>query len=366
MKTVLFVETGSGFGGSAVCLGNLIRCLDRSAYRPLVAYVAEGLAIRRLRQQGVELVPVHRGRMWWQLVRLIQRRRVDVVHANNELYSHAATILAAHWTRRPCVVHMRGIRPLTRRERWLIRYVDHFVIISQLGRRHYVQEGLPEAHSSVIHDGVDLELFDGPVDGNALRRSLGAQEDTVVVGVVSRLVPMKGHRDFLYALALVRRDCPRVRGVIVGGDVERQPAYLEDLRRQARALGLADSVVFTGWRDDVLALTAAFDIAAQASRYQEGFGTAMMEAMALGKPVVSTAVGGVPELVQDGQTGLLVPPGEPEALACALKRLAGSAAQRRRMGSAGRRRVAQWFDQRRLVKRMEALYEHLLGEAQGK
>lgn len=360
MNTVLFVETGSGFGGSAVCLASLIRYLDRSLYRPMVAHTAEGLAIKRIRRQGVETVALHPGRAWWELTRLIVRRRVDLVHANNELYSHCATILAARATGRPCIVHMRGIRGLTRMERGLIRLVSHFLIISAIGHRHYLNEGLPAQRSSVLYDGVDVEVFNGRVDPEAARREFGFGRDEVVFGIVSRLVPMKGHRDFLEAVALASRRCPAIRAVIVGGDPQPDQSCLRELQAGAQELGLGGRVVFTGWRDDIPAVTAAFDVAVQASRYLEGFGTSVMEAMALGKPVVATAVGGIPELAQQGETALLVPPGDPQAMAEAIVRLAFNAAERSRLGDAGRQRVTQLFDQRRLAKQQEMVYRSVL------
>lgn len=365
MKTILYVESGSGFGGAATCLSSLLRYLDRSAYRPLVGYYRRGLGIERIEKLGVPAIPLHWGWAWLELARLIRRERVDLVHINNELYSHLPGILAARWARRPCVVHMRGIRPLTRRERWLIRYVDHFVIISEHGRRHYIREGIPDARISMIYDGLDLPAFDDQQNRRPMRDRFGFGEDEIVVGMVSRLVPKKGHQDFLQAMSLVARELPHVRGVVVGGDPAPDQHYFMALRQLAKELGLASRVSFTGWRDDISAVTASFDIAVQASHYQEGFGTAIMEAMALGKPVVSTEVGGVPELVGHGEAGLLVPKGDVAALARALRELAVNEQTRHRYGEAGRRRVEQLFDQRRQVLQLEALYRTLLGQERG-
>ena len=364
-QTILFVETGSGFGGSASCLNSLLRCLDQTAYRPIVAYIAEGLGINRIRVQGIKTLRLVRKVVWWQMVQLIERERVALVHANNELYSHAATILAARWTKRPCVVHMRAIRPLTRLERWLIPSVDRFIILSEEGRRRYAGEGVPLEQSRVIHDGVDLALFDGAIDREAIRRSLGLSREHVAVGIVSRLVPGKGHRDdLLPAIAQISREFPQVRCIIVGGDPEPGQPCLQEVQRRVRDLGLERSVLFTGWRDDIPSITSAFDIAVQSSRYIEGFGTALLEAMALGKPVVATAVGGIPELVEDGTTGFLVPPADSGALAAAIRRLVVEGAARERMGRAGRARLEQLFDQRRLAKQLEALYAGMLREEQ--
>ncbi len=362
MKTVLYVESGSGHGGAPACLASLLKCLDRRTYRPLVAYYHEGVGIKRIQKMGVATRRVSPRRAWWELVRLMQRERVDVVHFNNELYSHVPGILAARWMRRPCVVHLRGIRPLTRRERWAIPLVRQFIVISKIARHHYLADGLPAPRTTLVYDGVDLSEFDGQLNREAARRAVGAGPNDLVIGMVSRLVPKKGQQDLLEALARLSRELPQVRGVLVGGDTGRGQRYLKTLQRHARALGLDERVVFTGWRGDIPQLTAGFDIAAQASHYTEGFGTSVMEAMALGKPVVATAVGGIPELVEAERTGLLVPPGQPVALAHALRRLVLNPDERLRMGRAGRARVEQLFDQRHQVMRLEAVYRRLLGE----
>ncbi len=361
MKTILFVETGSGFGGSATCLDSLIRCLDHRKYRPVVAYGASGLGTQRIERQGVSVVQLNEHGALWQLLEIIRRERVDLVHANNEIYSHWGTIVAARLSRRPCIVHMRGIRqPLTRLERLLIPHSAHFIVISQLGLRTYADEGIPLERSSVLYDGIDLEQFNRHLDPQAVRRQLGVRDGELVIGIVSRLVPKKGHKDFLKAVAQIRLTLPQVRAVIVGSDPYPGEPHFHELQGYARELGLADSVIFTGWRDDIPALTAAFDIAAQASHYIEGLGTAVIEAMALGKPVVATAVGGVKEVVVPERTGLLVPPGDPDQLACALRRLVTNEEERQRFGEAGRERARTMFDQRQLSKDLESLYERLL------
>ncbi len=360
MKTILFVETGSGYGGSAVCLASMTEHLDRTAYRPIVAYYHEGMGIERMRQQGIPLVPLHRGRAWWELVHLIRRERVELVHGNNDLYSHIASVLAAGWTHRPYLMHMRGIRPLTRVERWLIRRIMHFIVLSNVGRAFYVEEGMPAERITMIHDALDLTVFNDHLDGRAVRRSLGIPDDAVVVGIVSRLVPKKGHRDLLYAVAQLSRDLPQVRCVVVGGDPRPREGYLKELKALACTLQIQERVIFTGWRNDIPALTSSFDIAVQVSEYLEGFGTSILEAMALGKPVVATAVGAVPEVVEDGKTGRLVPPANLDALTAELRALIMDRALREQYGLAGRERVERLFDQRVQAKAIEALYVRLL------
>ena len=360
MTTVLFVETGSGFGGSAVCLDTLVRHLDPKVFRPVVAHKGEGLAIERIRRQQVTTIHLRPGLLWWQLVCLIRREHVDIVHANNELYSHCGTILAACLTGRSCVVHMRGIRKLTRLEKILIQFVRQFVIISKIGRRHYAQEGVPKSKSCVIYDGIDLEVYGGQRDAAAMRTQLGLRPGQLVIGMVSRLVLKKGHLDFLRAYAALAKEFPQLHALIVGGDPQPNASFLTQLKHFVSAAGLRSRVTFLGWRDDVPQLTSALDIAVQASHYLEGFGTSIMEAMALGKPVVATAVGGVPELVQHQQTGLLYPAGNLAVLEAALRQLITHEEDRSRFGKAGQEVIRYVFDQRMCSQQMEDLYNVML------
>ena len=177
-----------------------------------------------------------------------------------------------------------------------------------------------------------------------------------MVGSLGRLHPQKGFSDLLTAFAQVRQRIPSVR-LFVAGDGELR----DDLEAQARSLGMAAVVTFAGVRADVSEVLAALDVFVLPSLW-EGMPNAVLEAMASGLPVVATAVGGTPEVVVDGVTGLLVPPQDPGALAQAIGHLLRDPDLRRRMGRAGRRRVEEHFDVRETVRQVESLYETLLRE----
>jgi glycosyltransferase involved in cell wall biosynthesis len=196
--------------------------------------------------------------------------------------------------------------------------------------------------SHVVPLGVDLDRF---ASGTPT-----LQKDGVLVGDVARLARQKDHRTLLAAMATVRREHPDARLVLVGDGELR--AELEQL---AAGLGLEGSVLFTGARDDVPDLLASFDVFAHAARY-EGFCLAVVEAQAAGIPVVATAVGGVPEAVANGETGLLVPPGDDHALAAAITRLLEDQPLADRLAAAGRRRVHDLYSERRMVEETLRLY----------
>ncbi|HXF74030.1 MAG TPA: glycosyltransferase, partial [Actinomycetota bacterium] len=206
----------------------------------------------------------------------------------------------------------------------------------------------------VLHHGVDphhLERWSNP-DG--VLADLGIPDGVPVVATVANFKIHKGHRHLLEAASIVRRSLPEARFVLAGvGPTEPR------VREQAAALGLDGSVVFAGLRDDAPRIAAASDLFVLPSE-REGLPIALLEAMALGRAVVATRIGGIPEVVEEGRQGILVPPRDPAALAEAILALLGDPGRRARMGEEARRRAAD-FDLRRAVRRIEDVYEELLG-----
>ena len=214
-------------------------------------------------------------------------------------------------------------------ERFLAAFTDHFIALTEGEKRESAAAGIgyPEKWT-VIHSGVELRTPAVP----ARKLDLGFAADEVVIGTVARLEPVKGVEYFIRAAALLKESIPAVKlrfVVIGGGELE------TNLRSLADSLGLEKTVLFTGFRDDAAALLGALDIYAQPS-LNEAMGRAPLEAQAQGLPVVASAVCGLPDILKEGVTGLLVKPGDPAALAAALETLALSRELRARMGAAAR------------------------------
>jgi glycosyltransferase involved in cell wall biosynthesis len=229
-------------------------------------------------------------------------------------------------------------RPLLARlERWLHGCMDALAGNSQAVVDELVQEGARRERVHLIRNGIDLARFAGPRPRADVRAELGASSDTLVVACVANLIAYKGHADLIAALAAAR-DLPAWELWCVGRD----DGIGTSLRQQAESAGIAAKVRWLGPRADVPDLFAAADIGVLAS-HEEGFPNAVIEAMAAGLPVVATNVGGVPEAVADGATGLLVAPRDPPALSAALRKLGTDPALRRAIGDAGRARIAAEF-----------------------
>jgi glycosyltransferase involved in cell wall biosynthesis len=243
--------------------------------------------------------------------------------------------------------------------RWTAHLDDRVVAVCELARQAEIERaGVAFEHVVTIYNGVDVTQFPvASVQATAqARRAIGMPFKVPLVGSVGRLHPQKGFSDLLTAFVQVRQRIPSAQ-LFVAGDGELR----EGLEAQARSLGMAEAVTFTGVRADVPKILAALDLFVLPSLW-EGMPNAVLEAMAAGLPVVATAVGGTPEVVMDGVTGLLVPPQDPSALAQAIERLLRDPDLRRTMGRAGRRRVEQHFDVRETVRQVEDLYETLLRE----
>jgi glycosyltransferase involved in cell wall biosynthesis len=241
-------------------------------------------------------------------------------------------------------------------ERGLARWTDCLLAVSEAVRQELLAIGVgtPERFR-VVPLGLDLARFETVDTGQGgVRAELGLRADDPVVAIVARLVPIKAHEVFLDAARRVAQTLPTSRFLVVG-DGERRAA----LEALAVELGLGARVRFLGWRRDLERIYADATVVALTSR-NEGSPVSLIEAMAAARPVVATAVGGVPDLVEDGVTGCLVPPDDPAALATSLVALLRDPERRRTLGAAGRARVARSFGAARLVDDVDALYTELL------
>jgi glycosyltransferase involved in cell wall biosynthesis len=229
------------------------------------------------------------------------------------------------------------------------------IAVSESARGAYLATGWDEPERVVVvHNGVAGTPRPGA--GASVRRELGVPANAPVIAMVSTLRPEKGHRVALRAFAALRERFPAASLVVVGDG-----PLLGELEEHARAIG--QSVLMTGYRDDVMAVLDAADMLLHPS-HTDAFPTTLLEAMAASVPIVATAVGGIPEIVRDGQEALLVgPPPTAPKVAAALDRLLADADLRRRLGAAGRARFERHFTLRRWVQQTRAVYDDVVAEA---
>ena len=298
------------------------------------------------------------------LRRLLRRERIDVLHTHTAIAANVLSRIAGRLAGVPVVshVHIANYLPPNAARAALVRSLDNVtarladrvIAVSASTKEALVEQGYPEGAIEVVPNGIHVVDDDDRL-GRRRLAEFGIDADDRVAGEIGRLCDVKGQRDLLAAAARLEG----VRIVLIGHDLEQGGRYRELLEREARKLGVDDRVTFTGHRSDARALLAGLDVFVLPSRI-EGMPIVVLEAMAAGKPVVATAVGGTPELVVDGETGILVPPRDPEALAEALGALLDDPERSRRLGEAGRARVLERFSEEAMTRRILEVYDELV------
>lgn len=321
---------------------------------------AQGLPVHILPMVR-EIRPVADLRALLQLWRLLRRGRYDIVHTHSAKAGFLGR-LAAHWAGVPVVLYTPHAFPFMMAsgrgfyawlERLVAPYTTRFIAVSEGERAAGLAAGVgrPEQYV-VIENGIDLAaLRAGPRTDRRLQWGLSAEE--VVIGTAGRLVGQKGFCYLIAAVPRVLAAVPQAHFVIVGaGELE------ERLRRQAQQAGVAHRVHLVGWQEDIFSCYEAFDLFVLPSLW-EGCPYTLLEAMGCGRAVVATRVAGCSDIVREGETGLLVPPAQPEALAEALIALAQDPSRRQEMGQRGREVIERRYSLERFITEMETLYETL-------
>jgi glycosyltransferase involved in cell wall biosynthesis len=400
--TVLYVEGSSStpelVGGSIVSLYTLVRALDPTLIRPIVLFTNPNRFVRQFEEAGVEVRVLHQktireraatkslssvlqsaapratplrkayeaGAFAFRLLfeflpralpvyREIRRSRAALVHANDRTGSDQFVILAARVARVPCVVHERMISAFGPFERMLSRWTRVSICISEDLRARCRAAGLQTKDVRVIPNAVDTEAA-----REAAASAPPRDPKAPSIVLAGRLVPWKGQLIFLQALALARKAIPGLRASLVGGADPSQRSYLREIEREIERLGLSEAVTITGAVDDVLQRIAAADLLVHASTDPEPFGRVIIEAMAVGRPVIATAHGAPLEIVKDGENGLLVPPGDPQALSDAILRLLRDPEESARLCRAGKEAVNSSYGIDAHWKSIERVYRDII------
>jgi glycosyltransferase involved in cell wall biosynthesis len=356
------LATGTNGGAQEHVVGLLTR-IDRTRYDVHVLSLSPGSTVRKLQRNGVSVTVIDEpddAIATGAVAVFLAELRPEVVH--NHMYraelvgTRAAIALGEIGRPRPYIVStVHSSRVRSEEDRRILRLltprIDRLIAVSRSIVDKLRQEGRDSAPISLIHNGVDLQRYDDQEPCCTLREEYNLPSEGPIVGVVARLEPEKGHPTLLQAWPTVVAAVPNATLLVVGEGSRR-----EALEVLARELGIADRVVFTGRRDDVPAVTAALDVAVLPS-YREALGLTILEAMALSRPIVASNVGGIPEMVEDGVTGLLVPAHDAEALAAAILRLLRDHPLADTLGRAGHDLVHERFCIERMVAAVEQIYD---------
>ena len=363
---MLYVDTGIGYAGGQVALIEVLKHLDQGRVWPVVASPPESrlhlkcaeldIAWLPLPAKSIHLLDRQRG-SWTAVFKdvtssmysvaylavMIRRHKIDVVHANTFKGALVAAI-ACRFSRRPLVFHDRIHVAHGVLGKAVALMADRIVVVSQaVGSKH---RGRAARKSRLVYDGIDVDRFSPASE----------QPAGMKVGFLGRITEEKGLLTLVECAGAVVTEVPDVRFLVGGEPFTRADAsYLNDVKARIAALGLEDRFEFSGYVDDIRTLLAKVKVLALPSK-NEGLGLAVLEAMAMGKPVVSFDIGGPRETITHGITGILIPPGDIGGFAGALASLLGDGDLARRMGEKGRERVVSDFSSRTTARRLEQVY----------
>ncbi|HEA47479.1 MAG TPA: glycosyltransferase family 1 protein [bacterium] len=361
MLTILHTESAKRWGGQ-----------ERRTFAEAVEFKKRGYRVILVVQPGSELgkhakevgIEVREIRMWnkdipkafFQLFSLMRRERVDIVNTHSPKDSWIASF-AARLTFRPILLRTRHITvPISNHPLNIVYKMPHKIItIGGAIRKAMIEiNRFPSEKIVSIPTGVDLDRFNpDKVKGN-IRKELGIDQDTPLVGSISIIRTEKGFPYFLEAAQEILKVKPETRFLIVGHEPKG-----DTVAQEVRKRGLGDKVFMPGLREDIPNILARLDVFVLCS-LREAFGQAIAQALAMERPVVATNVGGIPELIKDNQTGLLIPPADSKALARAILELLENREKAKRLGKNGRRLIEKKFSQETMIERIEDLYQELL------
>jgi len=347
-------------GGQRQVLLTVVGLRERGHRTVLVAHPDGELATRA--SEGHDLirlapraeVDLHAA---WKLSRIVKDLRPDIVHAHDPHAVALASLALSFMTSGKCpgliasrrvAFHLKG----NAFSRWKYHQVDCFVAASNAIRDMLIGDGIDANRVVTVYEGIDLHRVQGEPAAN-IHAEFWLPTHAPIVGAVAALTQEKGHKYLIDAAALVVREVPDARFVILG-DGDQRPA----LERHVKELRLDKHVVLPGFRADILSFIHSFDLFVMSSLF-EGLGTSLLDAMALSKAIVASDTGGIPEAVAHGETGLLVPPRDARELATAIVRLLKDPARREKMGGAGLERVKRLFSAEQMVEKTLGMYQYL-------
>ena len=380
-SNILYLDSGSGIGGGQRSLLLLLNLLDKERFTPFVGCLGDSAFAAEAKKTAASIIPLslpaahnktdkakrftlrdlledfRQLRVIIELHRAVKRHAIDLIHANSLSVALLGGIVA-RINGIPILMHKRYATSYGILDRFCERFLHRVILVSEATRWDFA----PVAKQTLIYNGVDLDAFQAsPEEVATLRTELFSDEycSTVLVGVVTRITPEKGIHFLVRAMQELKGRAD-VKLLIVGGPYfQKDVDYMDTLKQEVADLGIKDSVIFTGFLSDTRIVTSLLDIVLVPSIIPEACPRTIIEAMAVGKPVIATPLGGSKELVTP-ETGILVPPEDGSAIADAIATLATDGERLAAMGKAARNRAVQLFSSERNTTLTEAVYAELL------
>lgn len=372
MKVAHVVVSGEIAGGQIICL-KMIEALKKRGGEAIVISPTAGVFTHGLTkdQIPVHFLPFRKTYHFhnaFQLAGILKREGVHLVHTHGMINSNVHARIASRLAHVPYVSHIHianvfNPNPMIRRyqvflDNWTSGFSGQLIAVSEATKQSLVEQGILPDRIRVVLNGVN-ERLNIQLSREEVFKKLSIDQDSRLIGMVGRLCPVKGQEEFMMAMARVFRQIPEAIGIVIGHDAEFKGAYERKLLKMAEKLGFGRRMIFTGYQSDPISLIHAMEFFVLPSR-AEGLPLVALEAMSLQKAVVASCVGGVSEAVQDGKTGILVPPENVDALTRAILKLLSDPPLSRTMGEAGRERVQKYFSEARMCERVLNVYDELI------
>lgn len=364
---ILYIQGITEIGGAERDLLSLLKRMDYRKWRPIVACPGKGPLIAELKSLEVPVYPMEfpawrklsqvplRIPVLLKLNRLVRSRQIALIHVNDLWWAPLGCIVAK-WRRIPSVISIRQNLEPRRIHQYHLKWANRVITVSRRAHSLLIADGMSAERVHTVYSGIDTDYFSPTLKGLDVRSRFGIPPDAPVIGCVANLNEIKGHDILIRAFSQVVKKIPRAQCILVGRN---DSPYGKKMHSLVEDLGLEKRVFFAGFQTDVRPYISAMDLVVQASR-SEALGIALLEAMSMGKPVVSGDVGGIAEVIKDGVTGLLVPHIDHTSLSSVIISLLADPARCRFMGQEGRSYISANFNIEQTVRAIENIYENLL------
>ena len=405
-KNILFIEanTDGTIGGSHYCLLELIKGLNKSKFKPFVLFYQKNILIPEFeRHCPVIILDKTRGLVikrdfphlyalvskipylpyflilfqktynffryyltdFLKIIYLLSKLKIDLVHINN---APALTdwLIAAKILKIKCIGHLRGNWDIGYLQKKLLKFYDAVIAISQSVINYLKKKGVNNTNNFVIiHDGIDIDavLKTKEKTPDEIRKELAIPSNSnFLLGLIGNIKAWKGQHVAIEAIKILKKKYPKIKCLIVGNvsNLEDDKKYFNYLKELVNNNGLSKNIIFTGFRKDIPDIISALDILIHTSVAPEPFGRVILEGMIFSKPVIATSHGGPIEIIEDGISGFLVPPNDPNALAQKIDYLISNLDTAKKIGQIARKRVEECFSIQINIKKIEQLYTNIL------
>ena len=397
LKKILFVEQNQDgtIGGSYYCLLYIIQLIDKTKFKPLVMFYQENSLSEDFKKSGAEVLlykkprgkdlfskfkkyrPLYLGLKLIEksyniinkhiiptvrFTAILKREKIDIIHLNNSVIFGFEWIIAAKILGKPCLTFQRGYHDrLSIFNKFFGNRFDGIYCVSDVIRKNLLDNGIDSRRCFTLYDGIDPEKLVKKIQRSPLlvRNEFQLNSSDLVIGMIGNFVPWKGQDILVRAVGLLANKYPNIRCLLIGsiGTEMKYQGYLNEIQEIIKEGNLQNNIIITGYRTDIADLLNAVDIQVHSPTSPDPFPHVILEGMTLGKAIVASNIGGAVESLEDGKSGVLVPPSNPEILADKISMLISNADLRRAMGQNAKKRVQDKFHIKYNIENIQNIYD---------